>query len=211
MRDFPDERIRQALEPFGVAVNAALAGRVRRYAELLLRWNRRVNLTSITEPDEILRRHFGESFFAAYAVPIERGRLIDVGTGAGFPGLALRALLDDLRVTLVEPTTRKSVFLAEVCRELDFIDVEIFRGTMADFGNARGQFDYVTARALGRHRDVLAFAMGLLRPGGKIVLWVGMQDVGEIRRDLSWSWRDPISIPLSEQRCLLVGQTLSKS
>lgn len=210
MSEFSDEQIQRALEPFGVFVNETLAARVRRYAELLLRWNRRVNLTSISVPEEILRRHFGESFFAAKAVPIERGKLIDLGSGAGFPGLALRALLDDLRVTLVEPTTKKSVFLAEVCRELSFIDVEIFRGTMSEFTNASGQFDYLTARALGHHEETLSFAREVLRPGGKIVLWIGAKDVREVRKESSWTWREPILIPLSDQRFLLVGEVPSQ-
>lgn len=205
MQNLSDETIRQRLRPFGILVNDTVAERVRRYTELLLRWNRRVNLTSITDPAEILERHFGESFFAARAVPIERGSLVDVGSGAGFPGLALRTLLDGLRVTLIEPTTKKSVFLAEVCRELDLPDVDIFRGTLKEFSGS-ACFDYVTARALGRSEELRALGRGALRAGGWMIAWLGADDVGEFRADRSWTWREGIPIPLSKQRFLLVGQ-----
>jgi len=210
MRELWDETIRQRLEPFGILVNDTIAGRVRRYTELLLRWNRRINLTSITDPAEILERHFGESFFAAQAVPIERGSLVDVGSGAGFPGLALRALLEGLRVTLIEPTTKKAVFLAEVCRELDFPDVEIFRGTLEEFSGP-DCFDYVTARALGRSEELRAWSGRVLRAGGRLILWLGPAEMEDSRADPSWAWGKEIPIPLSKQRFLLVGKVSATS
>jgi 16S rRNA (guanine527-N7)-methyltransferase len=196
--------IRRALEPCGVLVNDTVAERVRRYLELLLRWNRRVNLTSITEPSEILVRHFGESFFAARAVPIEGGRLCDVGSGAGFPGLALRVWVEGLRVTLIEPTTKKAVFLAEVCRELGFEDVEIRRGTMDEFA-AQSQFDLVTSRALGRFDELLRWSRAALAERGMTVLWLSARQVEEVRELGGWEWRPPIPLPESKDRVLLVG------
>jgi 16S rRNA (guanine527-N7)-methyltransferase len=201
-----DERIQKALEPFGIGVSTTLAERIRRYTELLLCWNRRVNLTSITDPVEIVQRHFGESLFAAHAVPIERGRLADVGSGAGFPGLALRVLLEDLRVTLIEPTTKKCVFLAEVCRELDLLDVVVFRGSMREMPAEGTPFDYVTARALGRQEELLKWSEKALRPTGLIVLWVGSEDAKKLSLSESWLWQEPVPIPLSRNRALLAGQ-----
>lgn len=204
MRPLTHEAIRRALEPFQVLVNDTAAERVRQYVELLLRWNRRVNLTSITEPSEILTRHFGESFSAARAVPIGGGRLADVGSGAGFPGLALRLIVDGLRVTLIEPTTKKAVFLAEVCRELGFEDVEIFRGTMSEFG-ARPQFDFVTSRALGRYEELLRWAGDALAAHGRIVLWLSAKQVDGIRQLEGWNWKKEIRVPASKDLAIVVG------
>ena len=95
-----------------------LCERIRTYISLLLRWNQSISLTTVTNSDEILRFHFGESLFAASAFSLENGRLADVGSGAGFPGLPLAMLLPDLNVTLIESNAKKFTFLSEVVREL---------------------------------------------------------------------------------------------
>src|SRR5260370_8789673 len=108
-----DGAIAKALTPFNVGPSATLADSIRKYADLLLLWNHKVNLTSITNPREILARHFGESLFAASAVPISAGRLADVGSGAGFPGLALKLFVPDLEVFLVESVMKTATFLLQ--------------------------------------------------------------------------------------------------
>src|SRR5881227_901530 len=111
--------IRRALEEFKLPAYDDQALQIQRYVKILLSWNDKVNLTAIRDPLEILYRHFCESMFAAVAVPLVAGRLADVGSGGGFPGLPLRIFRPELQVLLIESNIKKATFLAEVVRELD--------------------------------------------------------------------------------------------
>ncbi|HWQ03191.1 MAG TPA: 16S rRNA (guanine(527)-N(7))-methyltransferase RsmG, partial [Candidatus Nitrosotenuis sp.] len=95
------------------------------YLELLFNWNRKINLTAVKTPVQAITRHFGESIFAATLLPMNRGVLVDVGSGAGFPGLALKLACPQLEVNLLEPSLKKCAFLAEVTRTLQLEGVQI--------------------------------------------------------------------------------------
>ena len=110
--------IRRALEEFKLPAYDDQILQIQDYIKILLTWNDKVSLTAIRDPLEILYRHFCESMFAGISVPIERGRLADVGTGAGFPGLPLKILRPSLRLLLIESNIKKAGFLAEVIRVL---------------------------------------------------------------------------------------------
>src|SRR5450755_4300804 len=105
-----------ALEPYGVALSSAMAVAIRKYIDLLLVWNEKISLTAITSEIDILRYHFGESLFALGAIPINSGRLADLGTGAGFPGLALKIASPSMELTLIESNRKKCAFLGEIVR-----------------------------------------------------------------------------------------------
>src|ERR1700722_12293888 len=109
-----DTQIITSLAAFGVQPTPEQISKIREYVILLLKWNNLVSLTSITDPVDIVARHFGESMFAASLLPVENGRLADVGSGAGFPGVALKILHEDLKVVLVESNKKKSAFLSEI-------------------------------------------------------------------------------------------------
>jgi 16S rRNA (guanine527-N7)-methyltransferase len=203
------EFARQVLARAGVSVSPALAAAIARYVELLLKWNQRVNLTAITDPQEVLERHFAESMLAAAAVPIEKGRLADVGTGAGFPGLALRLLLPHLQVALIEPNLKKTVFLAEVCRELGLTGVEVLRRRFEDLDPAPLELDFVTSRAAGDYEAILFWSARAIRPGGVVVLWLGAEDAAQISANPGFEWRPQIPLPGSRERVLLVGRPIS--
>ena len=205
-----DGAVREALRPFGVESTPALAAAIRKYTELLLRWNQKINLTSITEPREILERHFGESMFAAGAVPIESGRLVDVGTGAGFPGLALKLILPELDVELIEASAKKAAFLAEVVRTLELKSVKIISRRVEELTDFSVAVDYVICRAVRMDGDLLAWMRGALREGGKCVLWLGERDAEEIQKVSGWEWRAEVRIPGSEKRVLLMGSPARK-
>ena len=91
---------------------------------LLLRWNEKINLTAIRNPAECVTRHFGESLFLAHHVNLQ-GSLLDIGSGAGFPGLALKIVFPELSVTLLEPVTKKRAFLKEAARVCGFSQVSV--------------------------------------------------------------------------------------
>src|SRR5881275_2887369 len=111
--------IRRALLEFKIPSFDDQVLQIQQYIRILLVWNEKVNLTAIRDPLEILYRHFCESMFAAVAVPLVAGRLADVGSGGGFPGLPLRIFRPELQVLLIESNIKKATFLAEVVRELN--------------------------------------------------------------------------------------------
>ncbi len=204
MRDWSDAHIRRRLEPYGVSVTPALAQAIREYTALLLQWNARTNLTRITDPDEILGRHFGESLFAGALLRNPSGKLADVGSGAGFPGLALKLACPLLEITLIESNMKKATFLAEVQRKLDLKGVEILRARMEDVHTPR--FDQITARAIGKLDELLQWAGSSLAPGGGIILWLGDEDVHRLRKHAQWDWADAKQIPNSRGTFILAGQ-----
>lgn len=178
------------------------------YLELLLRWNRKINLTSVSRPEDCLTRHFGESFLLSRAVCLE-GRLLDVGSGAGFPGLALKLIAPQLRVVLLEPVAKKRAFLKEAARTCEMGLVTVDGRRLEEFSRAEdsGSFDIITARAVGGLVSMIPGAAKLLKPGGCIGLWVGSGQTSEIRaQHPEFCWQEPLAIPLSNERQLLVGR-----
>lgn len=146
-----------------------------RYAEELIERNTSVNLTAITEPADIAHKHFLDSW-TAFAVRrwTGRERVIDVGSGAGFPGLALRIARPELRVTLVESVGKKARFLEDVCALLGLSDVEARNERAEVLGHARRDlYDVGTARAVGTLGQVLEYLLPFLRVGGDAIVWKG--------------------------------------
>ena len=122
------DEIRQILLPYGgSALTDSQLASLEKYLELLKKWNQTIPLTSIEDDTEIVARHFGESIFPGSLVPMSRGRLADVGSGAGFPGLPLKIAFPVLQVTLLEPSLKKCAFLREVQSTLGLPNVEIVR------------------------------------------------------------------------------------
>jgi len=205
MNQISNEVIIKALEPYHFFASAEFCEKIRTYASLLLRWNRSISLTTVTEPLEILKIHFGESLFAISEAPITNGRLADVGSGAGFPGMALAIANFSLSVTLIESNAKKCAFLSEVARALELSNVTVIRSRMEDVSKEAGQFDFITARALGQYEDLLNWALKRLSSGGKVVLWLGEPDAEQLSRNPQWKWDAIHRIPKSNRKCLLVG------
>jgi 16S rRNA (guanine527-N7)-methyltransferase len=185
------------------------------YIDLLLRWNARVNLTAVRDPEEIVTRHFGESIFAARHLFPEvkekgagfRPHVVDVGSGAGFPGLPIKIWAPQVRLTLIESNQKKATFLREVVRSLSLSDVDVFTGR-ANFFPGFG--DFVTVRAVERFEAMLPVAAGLVGPAGSLAMLVGKAQVKPIRNllpDLKWS--DVVDLPLSFNRVLIMGRNES--
>jgi 16S rRNA (guanine527-N7)-methyltransferase len=204
------------------------------YIDILLRWNARINLTAIRNPEEIITRHFGESLFAAshlfprvYTLPSappavdfdfdpvndqrptsnDRAgeRIADIGAGAGFPGLPMKLWASNITLTLIESNHKKATFLREVARALTLTDINI--------QNIRAEalppvtFDVVTLRAVERLTDVLPTAAKLLAPSGRLVLLIASAQLEAIRSTLPFvTWDPPLPIPQSKSRLILVGR-----
>ena len=197
--------IRRALEDFKLPAYDDQVVQIQQYINILLSWNDKVNLTAIRDPLEILYRHFCESMFAGISVPIERGRLADVGTGAGFPGLPLKILHPSLQVFLIESNIKKATFLAEVIRALGLKDAQVLVRRYEELGEEIAPLDFACARALGEFPAFLDWAHREHLAAKEVVLWIGSQDLPEILKARTFEWREPIRVPNSLRRVLLVG------
>lgn len=203
--------VASALKPFGIDLDHGQSQQVVRYVDLLIRWNRAVNLTAIENPKEILARHFGESMVLAKLVDL-RGSLLDVGTGAGFPGLALKIIRPELNVVLLEPVTKKRAFLKEVLRECGLTGVEVRGDRIEDFSEKRpASFDFVTVRAVGSFGALLPAIASCLTPQGSICLWLTGSEALDLREreplfDRLFKWANPAPVPKSRDREIWVGK-----
>jgi 16S rRNA (guanine527-N7)-methyltransferase len=200
------ETIQRALGEFNLTASDQQVLWIQQYIAILLKWNEKINLTALREPLEILYRHFCESMYAAVAVPLERGRLADVGSGGGFPGLPLKIIRPDLQVFLVESNVKKATFLAETIRELELEGARVIVSRYEELSEEVAPLDVVCSRAVGEFRAFLAWAGSPQIAATQAVLWIGGSDLQEARRALGWDWRDPIAIPQSLRRFLLVGR-----
>jgi 16S rRNA (guanine527-N7)-methyltransferase len=200
------DEIAHILLPYGgKALTDSQLASLAKYLELLTRWNQTIPLTSIQDDTEVVARHFGESIFAGPLLPMSRGRLADVGSGAGFPGLPLKIAFPELQVTFLEPNIKKCAFLREVQSALGLPGVDVVRNRYEDSHAAPGSFDFVCSRALGGYKRLLLWSKVVLKPGGHVILWLGTEDSNLLTRVKYWNWALPIKIPESRQRVLLMG------
>jgi 16S rRNA (guanine527-N7)-methyltransferase len=138
------------------------------YLGLLLKWNARTNLTAIRDPEEIVRRHFGESLFAGRHIPPSTRTLLDFGSGAGFPGLPIQLLRPEITVTLAESQNKKATFLREVVRTLG-LPTEVWAARVEDMTPDR-RFEVVAMRAVDDMATALPAARSRIASGGQLLL-----------------------------------------
>lgn len=176
------------------------------YIDILLRWNARINLTAVRDPEQIVTRHFGESLFTARCLFPEAARehVIDLGSGAGFPGLPLKIWVPGLRLTLIESNQKKATFLREVSRALTLTEVDVFHGRAESYVGELA--NTVTLRAVERFELAAPLALKLTVPDGKLALLIAAGQAEVARRLLlEIQWQEERPIPLSERRILLLG------
>lgn len=196
--------IARLLQPY-ISLDEHRLGLTSTYIDLLLKWNARVNLTAVRSPEEIVRRHFGESFFAAQILLSERPprRVIDLGSGAGFPGLPFAMLMPEARITLIEAQKKKGTFLKEVVFALGLRNVDVYSDRGEDYGE---RADLVMMRAVERFENALPITVSLAEEGGRIALMIGASQVKEAQRIANEvEWRPPASVPGGHSRVLLAG------
>lgn len=206
----PDTReIHRILTPFGGAeLSEGKIDLIQRYLAILLFWNERVSLTSMDSAEEILARQFGESLFAVSALSVEKGRLADVGSGAGFPGMALKIFSPDLEVHLIEQNAKKATFLRETSRFLNFEGIFVSGRDYRQLPAELGAFDWVTAKAFGSYMELLDWAHSRLSSAGTVALWLGSNDSARLSAVPRWRWAPPITIPDSKRRILFSGTAI---
>jgi len=200
-----ESTIRKAMREFEIDLNTDQVSQIQEYIRLLLVWNDKVNLTAIRDPLEILYRHFCESMFATKVVDMSNCRLADIGTGGGFPGLALKVLLPEAQIVLVESNFKKATFLAEVVRALGIKGASVLVSRYEELGDEIAPVDFLLARALGEFEVFLKWAVSEPVDAKRVILWVGAGDVEQVRTRLRWAWAPAVTVPHSLRRVLLVG------
>jgi 16S rRNA (guanine527-N7)-methyltransferase len=203
----PPDQIATLLQPFlETSLSDVQLRSVEIYLDLLLKWNAKMNLTSIRDAEEIVTRHFGESFFAAhhlFPAGDSNETTIDIGSGAGFPGMPIKLWAPSMQMTLVESNHRKATFLREVIRALSLEPVSVLTERAE---NIAAKTDLVTMRAVENFERILPVASSLVKPGGQIAILVGAPQV-KIASSISpeIKWQPPLLVPNSSNRVLLVG------
>lgn len=152
------------------------------YMNLLIEWNKKMNLTAITDPEEIIIKHFIDSITILKNIE-DDSKLIDVGTGAGFPGIPLSIMNPTLKITLVDSLNKRLIFLEEVVKELNLKNVEIIHSRAEDLGqnnNYREKFDYATSRAVANLSTLSEYLIPLTKKGGEIICMKAGNTIDEI-------------------------------
>lgn len=167
-----------AAQRAGVELTAAMLEQTARYVDLLREANRKMNLTSIIDDEPVARLHFEDSWRVAAYIP-QGARLIDVGTGAGFPGMALALIRPDLQVTLLDATLKKVKFLQDVIDRLELDQVTVVQGRAEELGRTgsfRDQFDLALARALTALSVLVELCLPFVKSGGCLIAMKGEED-----------------------------------
>jgi 16S rRNA (guanine527-N7)-methyltransferase len=198
------EHIEQAFAEAAIAgLPANAIDRFHSYLDLLLRWNLRLNLTAVRDPERIIRRHFVECAFAAQQLPGDIRSLLDYGSGAGFPGVPIAICRSEIRVTLAEAQGKKASFLREVSRVLG-VAAEVYDGRVEAMAEAR-RFDAVTLRAVEKMN--LAIPLAAKRAAHYLILFVTEQSASTYQLlSPEIEWQKPIPLPNSEQMMLAIGK-----
>lgn len=160
----------------GIDLGERELGLFQEYGRELVFWNQRTNLVSLQSAEDLPVKHFADSLTAARYIADKNGSLIDIGTGAGLPGIPLKILFSDLKVTLLESSRRKVSFLKNIVRKLDLGDVRVVQGRAEQLMMApefRHSFDTVISRAVFKLREYLLVGEGFLSPEGVLIAMKG--------------------------------------
>jgi len=211
------DQIARLLKPFLKApLSAHQLEVVSAYLDLLLRWNERINLTAVRRPEEIVTRHFGESFFLAQHLfrPDWGGDVVDLGSGAGFPGVPIAVYAPAARVTLIESNHKKATFLRELTRALKTTNLTVYAGRGEEFAREASPPDVLTLRAVEKFHAAVPVAASIVRgeapllPNAdrRLALLIGAAQAEDAKKLApGFSWESPIAMPGSTNRILLVG------
>ncbi len=183
------------------------ANRFEAYLSLFLRWNKRINLSSVRDEEGILSMHLVESIAVARALPRGIVTLLDFGSGAGLPGIPVALCRPEIAVTLAESQGKKAAFLEEAVRELG-IAAKVHAGRAEALGTV---FDCVILRAVDKMPKAVAAAVWLTAPGGWLALMTTDAELLRLQAATGtpFSWTEPIRVPGSERRLLALGQRVN--
>ena len=206
------ERLGEKAEGYGIILTGTMLDSLDRYAECLVEYNQKVNLTAITDPEGIEDKHFIDSLIFA-SQPEVNGRRVDVGCGAGFPGVVTKIYRPDLELTLMEPTGKRVDFLKWVCGELGMTGVEFAKERAEEAARKkwREAFDLASARAVAAMPVLSEYCLPLVKVGGVFLAMKGASGAEELEAakgaisKLGGSFVETRSfhLPGGDERCLL--------
>ncbi len=216
--DFEDAKA--LFNTYGINVSRETYGKMQVYAEFLVDYNQNVNLTAVTEGNEILKKHFLDSLLLEkFCTILQNGRLLDIGSGAGFPGMPLALQRPDLDITLLDSLQKRITFLEKLCALLE-CPCKPLHGRAEEMAKAaeyREKFDVVTARAVASMPVLAEYSLPFVKPGG---VWIAMKGPGEsvkpalqAIRILGGKLQDTISyqLPGGDARVIYVVKKVSQS
>jgi 16S rRNA (guanine527-N7)-methyltransferase len=202
------DRLNSALETAEMAsINLNLAALFAVYLSLILRWNQRVNLTAIRDEQGIISRHFVESIACARALPLGIGSLLDLGSGAGFPGIPIALCRPEIFVTLAESQNKKAAFLQEAVRQLG-LSAKVHGRRAEELGE---QYDCVTMRAVDHMAEAVGIGARLVKTGGWLALMTSQPETAGLQSAAGplFVWNAPIPLPGSTERVIALGQKIA--
>lgn len=214
MTDIRQELTEKA-KNIGVKIKPGQAEQFQKYMELLLEWNEKMNLTAITEPSAIVEKHFVDSLTLLNALDIKQGaKLIDVGTGAGFPGIPLKIMRPDLELTLLDSLNKRLNFLGAVCEELGISSVRVHkRAEEAGLERTmREAYDVAVARAVAPMQILCEYCIPLIKMKGYFIAMKGPAAAEELK-EAGWAIEllggsepqaVPVTLPEGEEREILI-------
>ena len=178
--------MRRGLDDLGLALTSHQLDQFQCYYQELMDWNQRMNLTAVNHYDGVQVRHFLDSLTAARYLDDKTNSLLDIGTGAGFPGVPLKIAFPHLRLTLVDSVGKKTGFLKHLVQELALTDVDVHTGRAEDLAlhsSSRESFDLVTTRGVALMRVLMELTLPFCRTGGTVLTW----KKGELEPEISAS------------------------
>lgn len=184
MIDFPIFKIVPACKEIGVDLTEKQIKNLNIYANMLVSWNEKMNLTAITEPEEVVWKHFYDCILFFKNVKVEKGaKIIDVGTGAGFPGLVLKIVREDIELTLLDGLNKRLIFLDEVLKELKLSAQTVH--LRAEEGSKkpehREKYDFAVSRAVANMNTLSEYCIPFVKKGGYFVALKGPAGSDEVK------------------------------
>ncbi len=173
------KELQERMQERGIILSSEMAKQLDAYALFLQEYNEKINLTAITDYEEIIDKHFYDSLLAADKEL--SGTLVDVGTGAGFPGVVLKIAFPELKVILLEPLLKRCVFLEELIGKLGLQGIEVVRGRGEEYSlQHREAYDYVTARAVTNMNKLIEICGAMVKIGGSFIAMRGKDGITEL-------------------------------
>lgn len=174
IEEFSKELIEKA-EEVNIIISAEQALKFYKYMELLLEWNEKINLTAITDEKEIIVKHFVDSLLVAKYIKSD-ATIIDIGTGAGFPGIPLKIINDSYKITLLDSLNKRTVFLQDVTQKLELNNVQVIHGRAEDCAQNkeyREMYDYAISRAVAPLNILLEYLVPYTKINGTVIAMKG--------------------------------------
>ena len=215
-------KICEEASAFGINLNDTQKAQLEKYAEMLIEWNEKINLTAITEPKEIGIKHFLDCLMIFKTAKIPEGaKVIDVGTGAGFPGVVMKIARPDIKLTLLDSLNKRLVFLKELTDELG-LDAEIIHYRAEEAGRKkeyRETFDIATARAVARLNVLSEYCLPFVKKGGLFISMKGpaakeeLKDATKALKTLGGECKGVLEeeLPDGEKRCFCIIKKISQT